>query len=90
MQLRWRCGEVDQILFGESHVPSGLFTVDPEQDLKQVQLNELIADLLTLDAFVTASIIGKGSSASGIGDGLESVACGFGSTSFQPAQWPAF
>ena len=40
-------------------MPSGLFTVDPEQDLKEVQLNELIVDLLTLDAFVTASILGR-------------------------------
>lgn len=46
-------------IFGESPIPPGLFTIDPEQDLKHEQLNELIGDLIKLDAFVTTSILEK-------------------------------
>ena len=55
-------GDVAKLIkavFGESPLPASLFTVDPEQDLKHEQLNELIADLIKLDAFVTLRILEK-------------------------------
>ena len=55
-------GDVAKLIkavFGESPLPASLFTVGPEQDLKHGQLNELIADLTELDAFVTLRILEK-------------------------------
>ena len=55
-------GDVAKLIkavFGESPLPASLFTVDPEEDLKHEQLNELIADLIKLDAFVTLRILEK-------------------------------
>ena len=55
-------GDVAKLIkavFGESPLPASLFTVDPEQDLKHGQLNELTADLVKLDVFVSLRILEK-------------------------------